>query len=662
MHQQGRYLFQHNMAITQNGVLKRDDNDYPVMGGTSSSDNATIINSSFDPVTRRLLTDSASGSGTVTSVSVVTANGFAGSVANPTTTPAITLSTTITGILSGNGTAISAASTTGTGAVVLASSPTLTTPNIGAATATSVNKVTITAPATSAVLTIADGKTLTVSNTLTFTGTDSSSVAFGAGGTVLYSASTIPLTVGSTTISSGTNTRMLYDNSGVLGETTGITTDGTTATLATPVINGLPTGTGVASPPTASTLVARDGNGNVRGVNFIPNLATTATAGGTSTLTVGSSYFRTYTGTQTQTITMPVASTLVVGQGWFIQNQSTGAVTIQSSGGNTIVILASLTSVYIVCQTASGTGTASWTYFYYGDLVASGKSLTVSNTLTFTGTDGSSVAFGAGGTVLYTGSTIPLTVGTTTITSGTSTRILYDNAGVLGEYTLTGSGTVVAMQTAPTFVTSITSPLVIGGSGTTGTQLTLQTTTGNGTTDAMVVKGGNNGGTTFATFTTGALTIGTSGVFTTGTIELGAASDTTLSRSGAGVLAVEGVVIPSISSTNTLTNKRITRRLVTVNVPGATPTTNTDNVDIQNFTGLGTAITSMTTNLSGTPADGDLLEFRFLDDGTARGITWGTSFASTTVTLPTTTVISTTLRVGFEWLASASKWQCIATC
>lgn len=51
------------------------------------------------------------GSGTVTSVSVVTANGLAGTVANPTTTPAITLSTTITGILQGNGTSISAATT-----------------------------------------------------------------------------------------------------------------------------------------------------------------------------------------------------------------------------------------------------------------------------------------------------------------------------------------------------------------------------------------------------------------------------------------------------------------------------------------------------------------------------------------------------------------------
>jgi len=49
------------------------------------------------------------GTGTVTTVSVVSANGFAGTVANATTTPAITLSTTITGVLKGNGTAISTA-------------------------------------------------------------------------------------------------------------------------------------------------------------------------------------------------------------------------------------------------------------------------------------------------------------------------------------------------------------------------------------------------------------------------------------------------------------------------------------------------------------------------------------------------------------------------
>ncbi len=56
---------------------------------------------------------------------------------------------------------------------------------------------------------------------------------------------------------------------------------------------------------------------------------------------------------------------------------------------------------------------------------------------------------------------------------------------------------------------------------------------------------------TTATFTT---------ITTSGNIELGNASDTTISRSAAGVIAVEGVVIPSISSTSTLTNKRITKR------------------------------------------------------------------------------------------------------
>lgn len=71
------------------------------------------------------------GSGTVTSASVVSANGFAGTVANASTTPAITLSTSITGVLKGNGTALSAA-TAGTdyvapnGALGTPSSGTLT--------------------------------------------------------------------------------------------------------------------------------------------------------------------------------------------------------------------------------------------------------------------------------------------------------------------------------------------------------------------------------------------------------------------------------------------------------------------------------------------------------------------------------------------------------
>jgi len=67
---------------------------------------------------------------------------------------------------------------TGTGSTVLSNSPTLVTPILGVATATSINKVAITAPATSATLTIANGKTLTANHSLTLAGTDSTTMTF----------------------------------------------------------------------------------------------------------------------------------------------------------------------------------------------------------------------------------------------------------------------------------------------------------------------------------------------------------------------------------------------------------------------------------------------------------------------------------------------------
>lgn len=114
------------------------------------------------------------------------------------------------------------------------------------------------------------------------------------------------------------------------------------------------------------------------------------------------------------------------------------------------------------------------------------------------------------------------------------------------------------------------------------------------------------------------------------------------------------------ATTDTLTNKRITKRSVSTAGPGATPTINTDTTDVAHFTALAAAITSMTTNLSGTPVEGDILRIDFTDDGTARAITWGASFeASGTVALPTTTVISTRLDVVFHWNVVTSKWRCV---
>lgn len=84
---------------------------------------------------------------------------------------------------------------------------------------------------------------------------------------------------------------------------------------------------------------------------------------------------------------------------------------------------------------------------------------------------------------------VDLDIGSSTITGGTTTRILYDNAGVLGEYTITGTGTVVAMATSPTLITpalgvATATSLAIGGAtiGANGLAVTGRTALGDGLT------------------------------------------------------------------------------------------------------------------------------------------------------------------------------------
>lgn len=183
------------------------------------------------------------GNGTVTSVSVVTANGLAGTVATATTTPALTLSTTITGILQGNGTAISAASTTGSGAVVLATSPTLVTPALGTPSAIVLTNGTG-LPLTTGVtgtLPIANGGTnatsalsafnnlsplTTTGDLLTFSGGNNVRLAIGTTGFALVSNGTSPtwsqvsLTAGVTGVlpiaNGGTNNSSAYTAGSVI--------------------------------------------------------------------------------------------------------------------------------------------------------------------------------------------------------------------------------------------------------------------------------------------------------------------------------------------------------------------------------------------------------------------------------------------------------------
>lgn len=111
------------------------------------------------------------------------------------------LSTGITGFASGVATFLATPTSanfqtalttrTGTGLVVFDTSPNLVTPNIGVATANSVNKVVITAPLTNATLSLANTSTLATSGafSITLTSTADTNVTLPTSGTLVASAS-----------------------------------------------------------------------------------------------------------------------------------------------------------------------------------------------------------------------------------------------------------------------------------------------------------------------------------------------------------------------------------------------------------------------------------------------------------------------------------------
>lgn len=107
-------------------------------------------------------------------------------------------------------------------------------------------------------------------------------------------------------------------------------------------------------------------------------------------------------------------------------------------------------------------------------------------------------------------------------------------------------------------------------------------------------------------------------------------------------------------------NARVAKRAPAI-TQSATPAINTDITDVAHITGLAQAITSFTANLTGTPVQGDTLRIDITDNGSAKAITWGSSFESSGgATLPTTTVAGVRLDIGFVWNTVTSKWRCIA--
>jgi len=139
----------------------------------------------------------------------------------------------------------------------------------------------------------------------------------------------------------------------------------------------------------------------------------------------------------------------------------------------------------------------------------------------------------------------------------------------------------------------------------------------------------------------------TSAALGLGTIELGHATDTTLSRSAAGVLAVEDVVVTT-EGTTTETSSATT----TVAIAGTRHT--------HTITALAAADAIAAPTSVITLSDRNTLVIRIKDNATARALTWNAVFRAVGVTLPTTTVVSKTMYVGCKYNVADTKWDVIA--
>ena len=197
-------------------------------------------------------------------------------------------------------------------------------------------------------------------------------MSYNGSGTFNIDSAGQPVVTG-TTISSTAFNSLTADLA--TGLTTALTKDGQTTPTANIPLGGYKI-TGLAN-ATLSTDAMAYGQFTQFGT---PGYTTTATAAGTTTLTVASTQQQFFTGTTTQTVVLPVASTLVLGQSFRIVNMSTGVVTVNSSGGNAVVAMVALAEVTVTCILTSGTTAASWDIQYTGKSAVTGTGSMVLST------------------------------------------------------------------------------------------------------------------------------------------------------------------------------------------------------------------------------------------------------------------------------------------
>ena len=285
-------------------------------------------------------------------------------------------------------------------------------------------------------------------------------MSYNGSGTFSINTSGQPVVAG-TIISAATFNALTADLA--TGLTTALTKDGqTTATARIPFAAGISSTLTTDSSSTATgSIITAGGVGiaktlyvgidaniagalNVTGSATLTNpvvnnlklgYTTTATAAGTTTLTVASNYRQLFTGSTTQTLVLPVTSTLALGMAYVVENNSSGSITVQSSGFNTVATVIAGTTIEFTCILVTGTTAASWDYNYVGF-----------GTVTGTGSN----VLGTSPTITTAGLTNPTVTNyvETPYSANSSTAItLALTNGTVQIITLTGSATIT-MPTA----------------------------------------------------------------------------------------------------------------------------------------------------------------------------------------------------------------------
>jgi hypothetical protein len=376
---------------------------------------------------------------------------------NNTAFSSLATTTPGTGVVTALGLAVS-----GSGSMALTTSPSFTTPTLGVASATSINKVAITAPATNATLTIGDTKTITFQDTLTFptnggVGTNGYFLQTDGSGNLTWAAGGGGGGGGSPGGASG---QIQYNNAGSFGGSANLTWSSPTLTV------GLQQTT--------------------QGKFVLAN-----TAAGAFAVTLQSSN----SATAAWTFTLPTTAGT---SNQVLKTDGTGVMSWQTLGA-----LATVTAGTGVATAAANAVNAADGFITYATFApASGKVLTLSNTMTLAaGADSQTFTFPAtGGTVTVLGNT---TTGSGNLVLATSPTLTTPRlAGSSSGYTSFASANAGATNYTVTFPAE---DMTVG----------FRNIPKNSQTSAYVLVAGDNG--KYVSITTGGVTVNAS-VFSAGDV------------------------------------------------------------------------------------------------------------------------------------------------